>query len=206
MDAKPLPSPPVAQIMTTSPLKQTRSLIDATEKPLRRSPPGKPHEVEEWPVLLPDRPTTPSTLRKVVPSHNGALETVSTVEILYQPAERYPRLPSMEYKPLTDDERKPSSAASKNHVQRKQVSSPNLHKALTTAIKENIRPTTAIPKIVGASTKSSTDIPAKEGTGLSLRSQHPNERTVVAVKPSIDTKPSIEPRQTRTSSLRARLS
>ena len=81
--------------MSASPIKQTRSLIDATEKPLRRSPPGKPHEEEEWPVLIPDRPTTPSTLRGVVADHNGILPTTSTTETTYQPAERYPRLPSL---------------------------------------------------------------------------------------------------------------
>ena len=198
--------------MTTSPFKQTRSLIDATEKPLRRSPPGKPHEEEEWPVLLPDRTTVPGTLRKVVPDHNGVLETASTVETSYQPAERYPRLPSMEYKPLIDEERKPTPAASKYNVQRKQVSSPNLRKApsppkpLKTATKENIRPSTAIPNNVGPSIKSSTSFPAKENAGLSLRSQHPTVPTVLATKPPNDTKPFIEPRQTRTSSLRARLS
>ena len=207
MDAKPLPSPPVAQIMTTSPLNQTRSLIDATEQPLRRSPPGKPHE-EEWPVLVPNRATTPGTLREVVQDHNGILATARTVETTYQPAERYPRLPSLGYGPLTDEEHQPPavSAASQHHVQRKQLSSPNLRKApsppkiLEPISKENIRPSTAVPNNVKTSTKSSGDFPVKGGIGPSMRSQIPTVPTAVAPKPS------IEPRQTRTSSLRARIS
>lgn len=60
---KPLPSPPLAQVVTGSPIKESRCLIDASEKPLRRSPPGKPHQEEEWPVLFPEKPTSPATLR-----------------------------------------------------------------------------------------------------------------------------------------------
>lgn len=62
---KPLPSPPLAQLVTGSPIKETRCLIDASEKPLRRSPPGKPHQEEEWPVLVPEKPITPATLREL---------------------------------------------------------------------------------------------------------------------------------------------
>lgn len=127
--------------MTTSPFKQTRSLIDATEKPLRRSPPGKPHEEEDWPVLIPDRPTTPSSHREMPADRNGVLAVASTVEATYQPAERYPRLPSLEYKPVTGEERKPAFAASKqHHVQRKQLSSPNLRKAPSVGLSELLVP------------------------------------------------------------------
>ena len=49
---KPLPSPPVCQVLTSV---ESRGLIDAIEKPLRRSPPGKPEYIEEWPVLSPEK-------------------------------------------------------------------------------------------------------------------------------------------------------
>ncbi|RMZ91953.1 hypothetical protein DV736_g813, partial [Chaetothyriales sp. CBS 134916] len=58
---KPLPSLPVATVLGKSPI-QRRSLIDATERPLRRSaslpPPGQVSAIaeEEWPALSPYRP------------------------------------------------------------------------------------------------------------------------------------------------------
>jgi|ERR1700722_15943091 hypothetical protein len=58
---KPLPSLPIATIRPRSPIVQ-RSLIDASEKPLRKSlspsPGVKVHE--GWPAILPSRPTSPN--------------------------------------------------------------------------------------------------------------------------------------------------
>jgi hypothetical protein len=58
---KPLPSLPVATVQTSSPIVR-RSLIDAKEKPLRRSisPCPAADRGEEWPALSPSRPTTPN--------------------------------------------------------------------------------------------------------------------------------------------------
>ena len=53
LSQKPLPTPPIARAGTTSPTRAGRSLLDASEKPLRRSPPGMPHRQEEWPTLMP---------------------------------------------------------------------------------------------------------------------------------------------------------
>ncbi|KAH0542965.1 hypothetical protein FGG08_002653 [Glutinoglossum americanum] len=53
---KALPSPPVAQILTAETPVVRRGLLDASDLPLRRSPPdkaGDPNETEDWPVLLP---------------------------------------------------------------------------------------------------------------------------------------------------------
>ncbi|GME24837.1 proteophosphoglycan 5 [Neofusicoccum parvum] len=58
---KPLPSRPIAHVVTSSPYKEARTLIDASEKPLRRSP-GSPDE-EDWPALFPTQPSTPGTLQ-----------------------------------------------------------------------------------------------------------------------------------------------
>ena len=55
---KPLPSPPIATFTNHSPFKEARCLIDASEVPLRRSPSGDPDDQEDWPVLSPARPVT----------------------------------------------------------------------------------------------------------------------------------------------------
>ena len=62
---KPLPSPPIAQDVR-SPIAPPRGLIDASDKPLRRSPPGDPQQQEDWPVLFPEKPTTPGTLNRMI--------------------------------------------------------------------------------------------------------------------------------------------
>lgn len=58
---KPLPSRPVAQVITNSPYKEGRTLIDASEKPLRRSP-GTPDE-EDWPALFPTQHSASGTVQ-----------------------------------------------------------------------------------------------------------------------------------------------
>ncbi|KAI9764856.1 MAG: hypothetical protein M1840_008002 [Geoglossum simile] len=53
---KPLPSPPVGQIITTGVPAVQRGLLDAADLPLRRSTSseaGEPGMIEEWPILLP---------------------------------------------------------------------------------------------------------------------------------------------------------
>lgn len=194
--------------MTDSPIKQNRTLIDASEKPLRRSPPGKPHEEEEWPVLFPNRPTTPGTLRQMSPEHDGVLATTNAAKTTYQPAERYPRLPSLGYGPPASVDRKPSSDATSNHqIQRKQVSSPNLRKAPAPPKQENIRPRTKLlNNAVMSNNKPKVEVPVTQSTESSTLPQHSSTTGALAENPFADSKPSIEPRQTRTSSLRARIS
>ncbi|OCK85564.1 hypothetical protein K432DRAFT_421704 [Lepidopterella palustris CBS 459.81] len=58
---KPLPSPPIACVSTNaSPTKLTRTLLDASDKPLKMAA-GTPHE-QEWPALYPEQASTPDTL------------------------------------------------------------------------------------------------------------------------------------------------
>ncbi|KAK4989598.1 hypothetical protein LTR50_003064 [Elasticomyces elasticus] len=57
---KPLPSRPISYMTTLSPSKDSRTLLDAREQPLRRSP-GTPDE-EEWPALSPERKPKPSAM------------------------------------------------------------------------------------------------------------------------------------------------
>ncbi|KAK8208521.1 hypothetical protein IWZ01DRAFT_574305 [Phyllosticta capitalensis] len=65
---KPLPGLPAAQLITMSPPKQSRTLIDATERPLRVSI-GTPNE-KEWPVLYPSQPATPHALETFAQLHS----------------------------------------------------------------------------------------------------------------------------------------
>ncbi|KAL8787205.1 MAG: hypothetical protein Q9195_007896 [Heterodermia aff. obscurata] len=203
LDAKPLPSPPVAQIVMAGPLKQNRTLIDASEKPLRRSPPGKPQEEEVWPVLYPNRPTTPGTLRQMTPERDGVLATTDNI---HQPTERYPRLPSMgTYESNLDMERKASPKAIGQQIQRKQVSSPNLRKtsmgpkSVTSGQEKGRQGATPL-------NVKKNDQPDSHSLEVKLPASTAAFNNARVDEKPINTRPSSEPRQTRTSSLRARMS
>ena len=212
MDAKPLPSPPVAEVMNSSPLRQNRSLIDASEKPLRRSPPGKPQEEEEWPVLYPARPTTPGTLMRMTSERDGVL---ATSDKPYHQAERYPRLPSQgSYEPTSGVEKKQDPKVASNHqIQRKKISSPNLRtnspatKHAEQTNKENNRPgTTLHHSAIAPNIKPSSPVRVGKQTSSSMSSTYTSDSAVQGERLAPASKPAMEPRQTRTSSLRARLS
>ena len=76
---KPLPSPPAFRIEDKSPAEENPCLIDAAEKPLRRSPPGASRE-EEWPTLIPEK----------ISSTGNA--TKSSTRSVSREKERYPLL------------------------------------------------------------------------------------------------------------------
>ena len=197
--------------MKAGPLKQNRTLIDASEKPLRRSPCGKPQEeAEVWPVLYPNRPTTPGTLRQMTPERDGVLATADSI---YQPGERYPRLPSQgTYESTLDIGHKPSpKTATSLHIQRKQVSSPNLRKAS----KDPKNVSDQEKGVHGATPLNITIKQTGKPDSPRLEAKRPDSTTLVNnayadtasdQKPVANTKPSKEPRQTKTSSLRARMS
>jgi len=184
-----------------SPPQLHRSLIDASERPLRRSPPGKPYEQEEWPVLFPERPTTPGTLQAMVGQQDSTIANL----VKPQAKERYPLLPSGSYGPSPDVERKPvQKFAVSPNIQRKEVSSSSLRQDLVAqrksqTSKENTNPRKDASRFsTGSTTKSISGSPSKP-SALSAG--------VAAIeKSSIESKSTTEPRQTRTSSLRARLS
>src|SRR5437588_10553244 len=69
---KPLPSLPVATVRPRSPIVR-RSLIDASEKPLRRSLSPSPgvRAHEEWPAILPSRPTSPNAPQTFAEKNSG---------------------------------------------------------------------------------------------------------------------------------------
>lgn len=184
-----------------SPPKLNRSLIDASERPLRRSPPGRPYEQEEWPVLFPERPTTPATLQAMAGQQDGIIASL----VKPQARERYPLLPSGSYGQSPDMERLPvQKFALSPKIQRKQVSSSSLRQdpaaqRKSQTSKENIYPGKDASRLsTGSTTKSISGSPSKP-RGLSAGA-------AAIEKSSIESKSTIEPRQTRTSSLRARLS
>ena len=195
--------------MKASPLKQNRTLIDASEKPLRRSPPGKPQEeAEAWPVLYPNRPTTPGTLQQMTPERDGVLATKDNI---YQPAERYPRLPSTgTYESNFNVGHKPSpKTVTGPQIQRKQVSSPNLRrvskdsKNLPSGQEQGRHG--AAPSTIKQTGKPDSGLETKR-PGSTALFDNANVNIISEQKPAVNTKPSNEPRQTRTSSLRARMS
>lgn len=65
---KPLPFPPIVRVTTNaSPTKLSRTLLDASEKPLKMAA-GTPQE-QEWPALYPEKASTPGTLKKFADQH-----------------------------------------------------------------------------------------------------------------------------------------
>lgn len=92
LSEKPLPSPPIARVATTSPFKETRCLIDASEKPLRRSPLGLPHKQEEWPVLSPKKLTDIDRDSMKLPCHDELSAPTGAGSLCHNSHERYPTL------------------------------------------------------------------------------------------------------------------
>lgn len=191
---KPLPSPPVAQV-TTDLLGEPRSLIDASEKPLRRASPKSPRKEEEWPVLFPEKPTTPDAIRQAL--HQT---TPEPVRVTSNGQERYPRLSGSQSADILEQEpftRLPSTV----QIQRKQIS------AIST------RGLNATVAAVNGPVKDAGKPTASDGTNQSEsaprepKNAHRLSAGVAAVeKSSAEAKTIKEPRQTRTSSLRARIS
>ncbi|KAI9753573.1 MAG: hypothetical protein M4579_005091 [Chaenotheca gracillima] len=82
---KPLPSPPAATVLSTNEFTPSRTLLDATEAPLKRSPTnagGLCMPESEWPALL------PKTANNADPVHKTIRGTQSADGL--RAAERYP--------------------------------------------------------------------------------------------------------------------
>ncbi|KAL8774121.1 MAG: hypothetical protein Q9209_001229 [Squamulea sp. 1 TL-2023] len=192
---KPLPSPPVAQV-TNSTLGEPRSLIDASEKPLQRTSPKSPRKQEEWPVLFPGKPTAPDAIRDIL--HQTTPEPARLVS---NDQERYPRLSRSQSAASDLRQELVSRLPSTIQVQRRQLSSNSLHEL--------------------GSTISATNGFDRDGADATERkiAQHSNlfprepkiahrlsAGAAAVEKSSTEAKSIKEPRQTRTSSLRARIS
>ncbi|KAI4166911.1 MAG: hypothetical protein LQ343_007648 [Gyalolechia ehrenbergii] len=188
---KPLPSPPIAQIKNDH-IEEPRSLIDASEKPLHRTSPKSPQEKEEWPVLFPQKPTTPKSLRKMLhqPSHEPARATSGSQE-------RYPLLRGPEA--TTSDLKKPTSKVPSTHrIERKDASASYLQEKF-------VRPSPAEGH--GQDSATNQTLNKRETPQAEPKVAHRLSAGAAAVeKASSEAKSIKEPRQTRTSSLRARIS
>ncbi|KAL8911699.1 MAG: hypothetical protein Q9172_007626 [Xanthocarpia lactea] len=186
---KPLPSPPVAQVMNSN-LGEPRSLIDASEKPLQRTSPKSPRKQEEWPVLFPEKPTTPDALREIL--HQTAPEPACSVS---SDQERYPRLSGSQSANSNLGQEPLARLSSSVQIQRKHRDHSAPNSSLDGLEKDTANPTTR-------TTTKYSDLFLRE-----LKSAHRLSAGAAAVeKSSAEAKLIQEPRQTRTSSLRARIS
>lgn len=175
------------------------SLIDASEKPLRCSPTGMAEDEEDWPVLLPKRPSSPGTLQEMMRETGSELKRQS----ISGEKERYPKLGNTVRQTSEADKLPLSKYSPLYEIPYKQVSSPNLHEQTTPDRgffsdeegitdpfhdrEHTLEPLTAINTKTGTHSKLSAAAAAVE-------------------KSRQDARTLTEPRQTRTSSLRARLS
>ncbi len=159
------------------------------------------HE-EDWPVLFPKRPTSPGTLQEMLRDTGSQL----TQQAVSAQSERYPILGNT-LRRVPDEEQLPVSRYSATYkVPRKEISSPNLGK-----LPDTTKST--------AAENSHIDDPFKDGIYDSgpvvpLKFQRPTSESpsvlsagaAAVEKIAQDSRPTIESRQTRTSSLRARIS
>ncbi|KAI9877477.1 MAG: hypothetical protein M1830_003802 [Pleopsidium flavum] len=201
---KPLPSPPMAQIITTSPVKETRTLIDASEKPLRRSPPGKPQQEEDWPVLFPEKPTTPGTLQEMARQEGPypLMQSSSTKDQQRHPvrANAESKIPSIHRKPLKSSSQSSSSLS----FDRKTIEKSSVRNMQAPG---HTKPT----RIIASSSKNASET----GSERDLRTVTPADKiqgddmssgAAAIEKSTFKPQNFSHPRQTRTSSLRARIS
>lgn len=194
LSEKPLPTPPIARVATTSPIKETRCLIDASEKPLRRSPLGLPHKLEEWPVLSPKKLTVIDRDSVKPPCHDELSAPTGAVSLSPNNHERYPTLSPAPAPVSTEGPlgvRKPSPAWD---IHRKPI--------FTEAKTLDYHPKETFHK------KSSETGKFVVATDSSSSGNH-SDPSFSIVKAETRAKEPLslgQPRQTRTSSLRARLS
>ncbi|KAL8995392.1 MAG: hypothetical protein Q9169_004869 [Polycauliona sp. 2 TL-2023] len=192
---KPLPSPPAAQLMSVH-LGEPRSLIDASEKPLQRTSPKSPSKQEEWPILFPEKPTTPDSIRESLQHTNP-----EPARLVSNDQERYPRLSgsrSVSYDQFQEPMvRLPSIV----QIRRKELPS-------STLVEDSlIDPSNSEPPKDG--TDSTTQTTTKDSKLFPREPKNARRLSAGAAaveKSSLESKSIKEPRQTRTSSLRARIS
>lgn len=182
---------------------ESKTLIDASDKPLRRrSPPGVAVHEEDWPVLYPNRPTSPGTLQEMMRETGSQL----TQQAVSGQKERYPVLGNT-LRQVTDEEQLPVSRYSTMYkTPRKEISSPNLGNLSSTD-----KDTAAASNNIDDPFKdgvydSGPVVPAKSPLTTSESPSTLSAGAAAVEKSAQESKPAIKPRQTRTSSLRARLS
>ena len=193
----------MGQVIDPGEIIESKTLIDASDKPLRRrSPPGMALQEEDWPVLFPKRPTSPETLQEMLHRTGSQL----TQQATSGQKERYPVLGNT-LRQVPDEEQLPVPRYSATYkMPRKETSSLAFDKD------QGITKDTTAEKI-------HLDDPFKDGVYdsgpiLPNNSPHPTRESssvlsagaAAVEKLAQESKSTVEPRQTRTSSLRARLS
>ncbi|KAL8673572.1 MAG: hypothetical protein Q9168_002004 [Polycauliona sp. 1 TL-2023] len=192
---KPLPSPPVARLINGN-LGEPRSLIDASEKPLQRTSPKSPSKQEEWPVLFPEKPTTPDAIRESLQQ-----TTPEPVRLVSNDQERYPRLSGSQTATSSQLQEPVARLPSTVQIQRKQLSSSMLREdGPTDSAKTELN--RDVPNPADRTISKHSDLFPRQSKNV-----HRLSAGAAAVeKCSVEAKSIKEPRQTRTSSLRARIS
>lgn len=194
----------MANVVTASPIKEKRGLIDASEKPLRRSPPGEPQLEEDWPVLFPEKPTRPGTLQEMAQQERiYSLPQVTSMK----DKEGHPihtttgsKIPTIQRKPVSGISRVPfrqsieRRPAQKINIRKLQATDGNKSSAASDTSSKNVNGTA-----VGKYKQSPTLVDKTRGVDMSS--------SAAAAEESRDQSQGfLNPRQTRTSSLRARIS
>ena len=197
---KPLPSPPIAQVDDSSIVIEAKSLIDASDKPLiRLSPPGKPKPDEDWPVLHPERRSSTGTLQEMLRETGSQL----TQHAIAAERERYPVLGNTVRQVNGDDQLPVSRYSASYKLPPEAISTPKTKmetKESSVAGKDIRRYSDPFKDGIY---DSGPVVPAKDLVPSPLKPSAGAARVPKAIQ---DPKSVPEPRQTRTSSLRARLS
>lgn len=179
---------------------EAKSLIDASDKPLiRRSPPGKPNPDEDWPVLHPEHRSSTGTLQEML-RETGSQLTQQAVAV---EKERYPVLGNTVRQVASDDQLPVSRYSASYNSPPELMSTPNsTMEAEESSVTGKVRCRHSDPFKDGIY-DSGPVVPAKDLVPSPLK---PSAGASRVRKPVHDPKHVPEPRQTRTSSIRARLS
>ncbi|KAI4086053.1 MAG: hypothetical protein LQ344_007890 [Seirophora lacunosa] len=195
LSEKPLPSPPIAQLKTAH-VEEPRSLIDASEKPLQRTSPKSPREKEEWPVLFPQKPTSPEGIQEMQQQSSPKQAHVSSTD-----QERSPLLSGAPLCTTTSQRKLISRAPSSRTMQR------------TPASRSYLRDFSAHNRPIEGQKDTAVDFSPEQGSASSMTLSRPPQAAhrlsagaAAVEKSSTEAKTIKEPRQTKTSSLRARIS
>ncbi|KAL6713762.1 hypothetical protein ACLMJK_008254 [Lecanora helva] len=186
---KPLPRPPIVQVASSASSVESRSLIDAGDKPLRRPSSALKGSGEDWPVLEPKRVARPGTLQEMMRDTGAQLQQ----QAISGQKERYPILGNtLNQIPV---EQLPVSRYSASYESPKAASMAQQQMSPPTSADFDDDPFRdgVYNKDLTSTTKPKVTSPSK------FSASAPSASTST-------TKASIEPRQNRTSSLRARLS
>ena len=196
---KPLPSPPVVQVGPVGSSTGSKSLIDAGDRPLRRSLTGLTEHEGDWPVLQPRQSTSLGSLRGMMRETGAQL----TQQAVPSQKERYPVLGNTLRQGL--NQQLPISRYSATYKDLDENLSPLPLTAKSDERTASVRRRPSVDDDPFRDGVYNTDLTASTKRNAASPSKLAVNTTNIS-KSGQDSKPTIEPRQNRTSSLRARLS